>query len=106
MCAEHSVQGRPRSETAVQSAVDRLLLILKTVNDVIHTAEWQLVKDLLRPVPVLGMPLPPGWSTWPDPSRAYHRTFRITRYPGWVWGYEGYEEDRTTRHNLGWGTIQ
>ena len=25
----------------------------RTVNDVVRTAEWQLVKDLLRPVPVL-----------------------------------------------------
>ena len=38
----YRTEARTRSETAVQSAVDRLLLILKTVNDTIRTAEGRL----------------------------------------------------------------
>ena len=76
---------------------------MRTVNDVVRTAEWRFVKDLLRPLPVLGMPLEMlggHWVTWPDPHRAVDRSLRITRRPGWVWGYEGYEEDRTTYHSI------
>ena len=103
----YRTEARTRSEARIQEAVDRLLLILKTVNEVIRTAEGRLI-ELFRPPPVL----PQQHSFWDrDHTRAADRSRRITGYPPYVlwgagWGREDYEEDRTTYHNLSWGTIQ
>ena len=72
-----------------------------------------MIPASLRPPPVVLGLVFPGYSRT-DPHRATDRSMRITRHPGWptpvlphwVWGREDYEEDRTTYHNLSWGTIQ
>ena len=105
----YRTEARTRSEARIQAAVDELLLILKTVNEVIRTAEGRLI-ELFRPPPLI-------YSGFFDPpKRARQRSKRITRQPGRKWGVvrmangllrwdEDYEEERTTYHNS-WGTIQ
>ena len=111
----YRTEARTRSEARIQAEVDRLLLILKTVNDVIHTAEGRLI-ELFRPPPVLRPPILPPGHHYADPSRAADRSMRISLLRP-LWGTvrmanglyrwdEDYEEDRTTYHNLSWGTIQ
>ena len=99
----YRTEARTRSEARIQAEVDRLLLILKTVNEVIRTAEGRLI-ELFRPPPVLEQ-------RYPVPHRAPDRRFRITGYPPYVlwgagWGREDYEKDRTTSYHMSWGTIQ
>ena len=48
----YRTEARTRSEARTQEAVDFMFLILRTINNVIHTAEWHLVKGLLRPPPI------------------------------------------------------
>ena len=110
----YRTEARTRSEARTQEAVDFMLLILRTVNNVIRTAEGRLI-ELFRPPPVLLPPIlrPDGL---PDPHRAYNRSMRISLLRP-LWGIaqqadgsyrwdEDYEEDRTTYHNLSWGTLQ
>ena len=105
----YRTEARTRSEARIQAEVDRLLLILKTVNEVIRTAQGRLI-EWFRPPPVLEQ-------RYPVPHRAPDRRFRITRQPGRVWGIvqmadgsyrwdEDYERDRTTSYHMSWGTIQ
>ena len=101
----YRTEARTRSEARTQEAVDFMFLILRTINNAIHTAEGRLI-ELFRPLPVLLPPILPPGQRYADPRRAADRSMRITRHPGWVWGYEGYEEDRTAYHNLSWGAIQ
>ena len=111
----YRTEARTRSEARIQAEVDRLLLILKTVNEVIRTAEGRLI-ELFRPPPVLRPPILPPGQRYADPSRAADRSMRISMLRP-LWGVaqqadgsyrwdEDYERDRTTYHNLSWGTIQ
>ena len=108
-------RARTRSEVIVRDQIDRLLQILRIVNDVIHTAEGRLI-ELFRPPPVLRPPILPPGHQYADPLRAADRSMRISMLRP-LWGVaqqadgsyrwdEDYEEDRTTYHNLSWGTIQ
>ena len=106
----YRTEARTRSEARTQEAVDFMFLILKTVNDVIRTAEGRLI-ELFRPPPVLRPPILPPGQRYADPKRAADRSMRITGYPPYVlwgagWGREDYEEDRTTYHHRNWGAIQ
>ena len=111
----YRTEARTRSEARIQAEVDRLLLILKTVNEVIRTAEGRLI-ELFRPPPVLkGLLLPVG-QHYTEPWRASDRSARISLLRP-LWGIvqmangsyrwdEDYEEDLTTYHHFSWGTIQ
>ena len=111
----YRTEARTRSEARTQEAVDFMFLILKTVNDVIRTAEGRLI-ELFRPPPVLRPPILPPGQRYADPLRAADRSMRISLLRP-LWGVaqqadgsyrwdEDYEEDRTTYHNRSWGAIQ
>jgi hypothetical protein len=107
----YRTEARTRSEARIQAEVDRLLLILKTVNEVIRTAEGRLI-ELFRPPP-----FPDDLGRYPVPHRAPDRRFRIEVWPRPLWGVvqqadgsyrwdEDYERNRTTSWHMSWGTIQ
>ena len=109
-------RARTRSEVIVRDQIDRLLQILRIVNDVIRTAEGRLI-ELFRPPPVLLKLLLPEGQHHTEPWRASDRSARITLWPRPLWGVvqmpngllrwdEEYEEDLTTYHHFSWGTIQ
>ena len=112
----YRTEARTRSEARTQAAFDELLLILKTVNEVIRTAEGRII-ELFRPPPVLKGLLLPAGQHYTEPWRASDRSARITLWPRPLWGVvqmpngllrwdEEYEEDLTTYHHFSWGTIQ
>ena len=117
----YRTEARTRSEARTQEAVDFMFLILKTVNDVIRTAEGRLI-ELFRPPPVLPPPILPPGHQYADPERATDRLFVQRRNkPYWinygngplgpffnVFGsinWPGEMHDVELR-NSGWGTLQ
>ena len=103
----YRTEARTRSEARTQEAVDRLLLILKTVNEVIRTAEGRLI-ELFRPPPVVLGLVDPGLWISAQEVRANNRTLKIVPYTNahrYKWGDAVYELARE-RICASWGTIQ
>ena len=100
----YRTEARTRSEARIQAEVDRLLLILKTVNEVIRTAEGRLI-SLFIPPPLQRLFLP----SYGYPKRAEDRDFRqpAPEYTPRVYGF-GLEEIYPDGFLGGanWGTIQ
>ena len=72
----YRTEARTRSEARIQAAVDELLRILKTVNEVIRTAEGRLI-ELFRPPPVtLGTFIDPDLGISNMELRAYQKMFK------------------------------
>ena len=106
----YRTEARTRSEARTQEAVDFMFLILRTINNVIHTAEWHLVKGLLRPPPItllegLGEYRPYAYGNLRAEDRAsMHDRFGLDAQL-WQWGRD--REDNFTWERLwNWGTIQ
>ena len=122
----YRTEARTRSEARIQAEVDRLLLILKTVNDVIRTAEGRLI-ELFRPPPIFTGPIVDGslWRLMERESMNERATDRLLvqrrNKPYWinygngplgpffnVFGsinWPGEMHDVELR-NSGWGTLQ
>jgi hypothetical protein len=98
----YRTEARTRSEARIQAEVDRLLLILKTVNELIRTAEGRLI-ELFRPPPVtLGTFIDPDLGISNMELRAYQKKFKtvpLTR-DRYRWGDPSYE---LARERFGWG---
>ena len=117
----YRTEARTRSEARIQAEVDRLLLILKTVNEVIRTAEGRLI-ELFRPPPVQALFTfgDPNIRAWHTPDRAAERSIGVslTKDPDWRWGdmQRGQESLRHFMISRGigndgnplftWGTLQ
>ena len=97
----YRTEARTRSEARMQAAVDELLLILKTVNEVIRTAEGRLI-ELFRPPPVtLGTFIDPDLGISNMELRAYQKMFKSgPNVLGRQWGDPSYE---LARERFGWG---
>ena len=104
-------RARTRSEVIVRDQIDRLLQILRIVNDVIRTAEGRLF-SLFIPPPIFTGPIGDGplWLIERESmnERANDRKNQIVASwvsPHYVWGTPDYEQVRTTFWPS-WGTIQ
>ena len=101
-------RARTRSEVIVRDQIDRLLQILRIVNDVIRTAEGRLF-SLFIPPPIFTGPIVDGplWLSETGSLRANNRSLKIVPFTGgrYKWGDTEYEDVRTHVWP-GWGTLQ
>ena len=90
-----------------KAAVQRLLLILRTVKEVILTAEGRLI-ELFRPPPVtLGTFIDPFYCISSMELRAYQKMFKtVPHTSGYQWGNPSYECARERFSSGGYGTLQ
>ena len=97
---------RTRSQTH-KAAVQRLLLILRTVKEVILTAEGRLI-ELFRPPPItLGTFIDPYECISTMELRAYQKMFKIVPpQRAHRWGDPSYECARERFGYGGYGTLQ
>ena len=97
---------RTRSQTH-KAAMQRLLLILRTVKEVILTAEGRLI-ELFRPPPItLGTFIDPYECISSMELRAYQKMFKtVPHTSGYQWGDPSYECARERFGSGGYGTLQ
>ena len=103
----YRTEARTRSEARTQADVDFMFLILRTMNNVIRTAEGRLI-ELFRPPPVVLGLVDPGLWINAQEVRANNRTLKIVPYTNahrYKWGEDAYEFARE-RVCASWGTIQ